>query len=271
MILPVSSEVADVSWAGLGWSLALIAVVLGLSLLQRLNLHAKLLIGCVRTVVQLLAIGVVLGWVFKVHDWRATALAVTLQLGFAVWSAAGLHERPLPRVRQITLLALLPSYVLVQGILLALVIMPQPWWEPRVVLPIGGMLLGNALTATALALNRYRGEVRSNRELIMVRLALAATWPQAVADEVRAAAYAAMLPSISAMMTVGLVALPGMMTGQILAGADPLHAVRYQIVVMFMIAAVVGLSVMITLHLITRRQRFEAEPTERAPKPSPTR
>lgn len=251
------------SWAGLSWSLVLIALVLALSLAQRLNLHAKLLIGCARTIVQLLAMGAILGWVFNARDWRIVALAVTLQLGFAAWSAGGLQERPLGCVRSITLWSLLPSYLLVQGILLALVIQPQPWWEPRVVLPVGGMLLGNALTATALALNRYRGEVRNNRELIMVRLALAATWPQAMEDEVRAAAYAAMLPSISGMMTVGLVALPGMMSGQILAGADPLVAVRYQIVVMFMIAAVVGLSVMIALKLITRRQRFEAEPTER--------
>jgi putative ABC transport system permease protein len=256
----VANELADVSWSGLGWSLVLVALVLTLSVARRLNLHGKLLIGCLRTVVQLLAMGVILGWVFKAQDWRILLLALTGQFAFAVWSAAGLQDRPLPGVRWITLLALLPSYLLVQGVLLALVIKPQPWWEPRVVLPIGGMLLGNALTGTALALNRYRGELRSNRDLILVRLALAATWPQAVADEVRAAAYAAMLPSISGMMTVGLVALPGMMTGQILAGADPLMAVRYQIVVMFMISAVVALAVMLALTLITRRQRFEAEP-----------
>jgi putative ABC transport system permease protein len=252
-------EIADVSWSGLAWSLALIALILLLSLWQRLNLHAKLLIGCARTVAQLLLMGYLLGWVFRLHDWRLVALAVTLQLGFATWSSAGLQERRLPGVRWITLRSLLPAYALVQLILLGLVIRPQPWWEPRVVLPIGGMLLGNALTAVALALNRYRAELQGNRDLVLARLALAASWPQAVADELRAAAYAAMLPSISGMMTVGLVALPGMMTGQILAGADPLMAVRYQIVVMFMIAAVVALAVMLALQIYSRRCCFEPD------------
>ena len=259
MMLAVSTEIADVSWNGLVWSLLLIALVLALSLWQRLNLHGKLLIGCARVVIQLLAIGVILGWVFGAEDWRIVALAVTVQLGFAAWTSASLQERPLKGVRTITLMALLPSYLLVQGILAALVIQPQPWWEPRVVLPVGGMLLGNALTATALALNRYRGEIRDNHDLVITRISLGAPWQLAVSGEVRAAAYAALLPSISGMMTVGLVALPGMMTGQILAGAEPLVAVRYQIVVMFMITAVVAFSAMIALRLITRRQQFEED------------
>lgn len=260
----VEGLAAELSWTGLAWSGVLVAIVLGLSVWLRLGLHGRLLIGCLRTVVQLLAIGYILGYVFDTQSWWVIALAVTVQLAIAVWTAGSLQERPLPGAWLIALLSLAPSYMLVMLILLALVIRPQPWWEPRIILPLGGMLLGNALSGVALALNRYRGELRSNRELVMVRLALAANWRTAVAEEVRSAAHAALLPVVSSLMTVGLVALPGMMTGQIIAGADVMTAVRYQIVVMFMITTVVALAVIISLQLMLRRQRFEAEPAGKA-------
>jgi putative ABC transport system permease protein len=138
-----------------------------------------------------------------------------------------------------------------------LIIAPEPRWNPRFLLPLGGMLLGNALAGIVLGLNHYRALVSADRDQIMARLALGMAWFVAVEDERRYAAQAAMLPTISAMLTVGVVSLPGMMTGQIIAGASPLTAVRYQIVVMFMIAAATGIAVLIALHLMCKRERFE--------------
>jgi putative ABC transport system permease protein len=251
-------EVAQIGWVGLGWSLLLIFFTLAVSRWQRLDLEKRLLIGCIRTVVQLIAIGYVLGWIIGARHIGYVIAAMTFQLGMAAWTAGGLQTPPLRHGRLIALVALLPAYLLVITVLLALVVRPEPWWNPRVVLTLGGMLLGNAMTGVALVLNRYRSELRSHREVVAARIALGASWRQAVTEERRAAAYAALLPTVSGLLTVGLVSLPGMMTGQIIAGANPLQAVQYQIVVMFMIAAVVAVATTIALEVITRHGKLEA-------------
>lgn len=253
----------DVTWTGLAWSLVLILLVLVLSRLQGLGLERNLLVGCLRTIIQLILIGYILGWIINAANPWLVLLAATGQLLTAVWTAGGLQHPPLRGARLIAFVALLPAFLLVIAVLVFLVIRPAPWWDARLVLPLGGMLLGNALAAVALALNRYRGELEAKREPVLARVALGVGWPQAVADVRRNAAHAALLPTVSALLTVGLVALPGMMSGQIIAGLDPLVAVRYQIVVMFMIAAVAAIAVTIALYAITRRARFEARDTAR--------
>jgi putative ABC transport system permease protein len=249
---------ADVSWAGLAWTALLILATLVVSRWQKLGLEQRLLIGCVRTTVQLVLIGYVLQWIIRGQDWRVILLAIAVQITLAAWTAGGLQQPPLPGSRLIALVSIGPAYLLVISVLLALVVQPQPWYDPRVVLTLGGMLLGNSMTGVALALNRYRSDVQAHRDIVLARVALGASWREAVADERRFAAHAALLPTVSGLLTVGLVALPGMMTGQIIAGADPVQAVRYQIVVMFMIAAVVAIATSIALELITNRAKFEA-------------
>jgi putative ABC transport system permease protein len=126
------------------------------------------------------------------------------------------------------------------------------------VIPIAGMILGNSLNGVSLALDRMYGEVRARASEVEVRLCLGySTW-EAARPHVRAALRAGMTPTINALMVVGLVSLPGMMTGQILAGADPLTAVRYQIVVMLMIAGAVTIGSLLMVGLSFRRL-FTAE------------
>ncbi|MBN2082564.1 iron export ABC transporter permease subunit FetB [bacterium] len=263
----MQASFTDITWVGLAWSLLLIAVVMIVSRWQGLGLEQKLLIGCIRTVVQLLAIGFILGWIIQSSDWRLVLLASLFQLLAATWIVGTLVAPRLPGVRLIALTALAPAYLFVLAMLLFVVIRPDPWWDARLVLPLGGMLLGNSVTGIALALNRYRSDLRLNRELVLARLALGATWRQAVEEERNNAAHAAILPTVAALLTVGIVALPGMMTGQIIAGSHPLAAVKYQIVVMFMISAAVALAATISLVMIVRRERFEPEAQPR-PKPA---
>jgi putative ABC transport system permease protein len=117
------------------------------------------------------------------------------------------------------------------------------------------MILGNSLTGATLAVDRLTSEIRAHRLEIEAALSLGATARQAAEASVRAAVRAAMLPTINAMMVVGLVQLPGMMTGQILAGAPPDQAVRYQMVVMFMLSAAVALTSVIAT-LLAHRASF---------------
>lgn len=260
----MSQAAADISWIGLAWTALLILATLLVSRWQKLGLEQRLLVGCIRTTVQLILIGYVLQWIIHGQDWRVVLLTIAVQLALAAWTVGSLQHPPLPGARLIALISIGPAYLLVILVLLALVVIPEPWYNPRVLLTLGGMLLGNSMTGVALVLNRYRSDVQAQRDVVLARVALGASWREAVADQRRAAAHAALLPTVSGLLTVGLVSLPGMMTGQIIAGADPLQAVRYQIVVMFMLAAVVALATFIALELLTRRARFEAPAAARA-------
>lgn len=248
----------EISWLGLGYGALLVLATLAISRWQGLGLEAKLISGSIRTVVQLVAIGYVLGWVFAVNNPWVVAGLCLLQLSFAVWTVGGMLQPALQASRSIALCSLLPAYVLVLGLLVFVVITPEPFWEPRILLPLGGMLLGNSLTGVVLALNRYRSGLRDQRETILGRLSLGASWQQAVDQVRREAAQSALLPIVSMMLTVGVVALPGTMTGQIIAGADPVDAVKYQIVVMFMLAASTAIAVSIAIIQISKREQFEA-------------
>jgi len=132
---------------------------------------------------------------------------------------------------------------------LAAVIGPDPWYSPRYAIPLFGMLLGNSMTGVALALDQITRGARQRRTEINDRLALGLTRTQAMLPLVRDAMATGLMPIINAMAATGLVFLPGMMTGQILEGADPQNAVRYQIMIMFAIAGTVGLSLVLALWL----------------------
>jgi putative ABC transport system permease protein len=118
---------------------------------------------------------------------------------------------------------------------------PDPWYDPRYLLPLLGMVLGNTMTGISLGLHTLTGGVVSGRAAIEARLALGADRREALLPVVRAALKNAMMPIINAMTATGLVSLPGMMTGQILAGVPPVEAVKYQILIMFLIAGGTGL------------------------------
>jgi putative ABC transport system permease protein len=124
----------------------------------------------------------------------------------------------------------------------------QPWYDPRYLIPLFGMIVGNAMNGAALAAERLASEMESRRGEVEAYLALGASPARAAAEPVRRALIAALIPSVNGLMTVGLVQLPGMMTGQILAGQSPLLAVRYQVVVVFMLAGATAMTtVMVVL------------------------
>ncbi|MCD5405754.1 MAG: ABC transporter permease, partial [Desulfotomaculum sp.] len=132
---------------------------------------------------------------------------------------------------------------------IGLVINPEPWYSARVVIPIIGMILGNVMNGIALSLDKLYSEVSARFEEVETLLAFGATPWEAVRDIVREAIRTGMTPTINSLMVVGIVSLPGMMTGQILAGVDPQQAVRYQIIVALMIASTVAVGCLILVGL----------------------
>lgn len=223
------------------FTLAFVLVVMGISLWQRLDLERDLLVGTLRAGLQLLLVGYVLLQVFAWESWAGTLAMVAVMVAVATHNAAR-RGRDLPGVGWRVLVAIAAAAVVTLGFMLALGIIPP---SARYVVPISGMMTGNAMVVAGLLLNRLQAELAARRDQVQVWLALGATPRQAVAGVLKASVRAAMIPSIDAMKTVGLVQLPGMMTGQILAGASPLEAVKYQILIVFAIAAAAGISAML--------------------------
>ncbi|SFM51965.1 putative ABC transport system permease protein [Ectothiorhodospira mobilis] len=220
-----------------------------------MGLSRSLLISAARTVLQLLLIGLVLTTLFEhaALPWvAAMALVMLLVAGREVMA------RQRRRFRGwwgygVGTLAMFTSAFTATVLTLVIVIAPQPWWEPRYAIPLLGMLLGNTMTGIALGLDRLTQTAWDQRRIIEGRLSLGQTAAEAVADIRREAARSGLMPMINAMAAAGIVSLPGMMTGQILAGTVPMEAVKYQILIMFLITAGTGFGTLGALWLGARR------------------
>lgn len=242
-----------IEWPQLAMSVLFLVVAAGLSMRCRLGLHKDLLVGCVRCFVQLLAMGYVLHMVFGTRS-ALVVLALMAIMGFFATRIVG------SRVKEKNVSIFLPvlcslqgTYFLMAFVVSAFIIQATPWWEPQYLIPIGGMLAGNAMNTIALALDRFFADLRSRHDEVELRLLMGATPAEASEDMFRDALRSGMIPSINSLMGVGIVSLPGMMTGQIMAGANPQDAVRYQIVVMLMLVATTALASFLALFWVRKR------------------
>jgi putative ABC transport system permease protein len=237
-----------------GCAAALIVVCGLISIVLRLGMGRSLFFAAVRTVVQLLLIGFVLRWVFSVDRWYFVLAVMTLMTIIAGIAAVRRTSRRYPGMWTDSLVTIWASSWLITAFAIFVVVQPPgAWYQPQYAIPLLGMLLGNALTATSLGLGRLTDELLTRRAEVETLLALGATRWEAARDTVRTAIRTGMVPIVNAMMVVGLVSLPGMMTGQILSGVDPMEAVKYQIIIMFLIAAATSLGVVGAVLLGYRR------------------
>ncbi|MCG8402375.1 MAG: iron export ABC transporter permease subunit FetB [Firmicutes bacterium] len=235
----------------------LLVLVSGLvSALLRLGLLNSLLWGTVRTFAQLFFIGYALSYIFDINH-PALILAIIIIMS-VIASQASMQRVPSGFPALIGFLSLTTSTFLVGIIVVALIIAPEPWYSARIAIPICGMILGNSMNGVALSLERLYAEIRTHAAEIEALLSYGATPWEAIRERVRDALRAGMTPTINSMMVVGLVSLPGMMTGQILGGVDPREAVRYQIVVMLMITASVAIGCLM-LVLLSYKHFFTAD------------
>ncbi len=136
---------------------------------------------------------------------------------------------------------------------LTVIIGVEPWYQPQYLIPLLGMLLGNTMSGIAIALDSLTRQAWDARGRIEARLLAGGTWDDAIEDMRRDALRAGLIPIINAMATAGLVSLPGMMTGQILAGSPPMEAAKYQLLIMFLIAAGTGLGSVAAVWIGSRR------------------
>lgn len=241
------------SFEQLALASGLVVLCGALSLALRLGLEASLVIGGLRTVVQLLLIGYVLKWVFALDNAPLVFGVMGLMIAIAAQAATSRATRRFKGIIECSFIALLLSSLTTTFLVTAAIIQVRPWHHAQYAIPLLGMILGNALTGVSLSLDSLLETLSEKRHEIENDLALGATSWEAAQEPVALAIRRGMIPQINAMNVIGLVSLPGMMTGQILAGANPLIAVKYQIVVMFMVVAASMLGCILITFLIYRR------------------
>jgi len=254
-------EVIDLAWWKLGLAAVLVLALAGVSLWARLGITRSLLIASVRTGIQLALIGLVLEALFASARLYWIALLATVMLLVAGREVMARQQR---RLRGIWAFgigtgAMFVSSFAVTILALTVIIGPSPWYAPQYAIPLLGMMLGNTMTGVALSLDRLNESVWHQRAVIENRLMLGQTWRQAVEDIRKDAMRGGMMPSINAMAAAGIVSLPGMMTGQILAGSPPAVAVKYQILVMLIITVGTGFGALMAVSWGSRRLFDERE------------
>jgi len=254
---PVATEFVSRAVVLSGWDLALAAglvLIAGIvSLLLRLGLETRLLVAATRTVVQLFLLGLILRFVFEPSSHWLLAIIVAVMLLAASHAAVQRSQRRFPGLTLLALVCLAVSAMFTTVVVTGLVIGVTPWYEPRYMIPLLGMILGNGLTGVSLCVDSLLASLHDAQGHIEMDLAMGASRWEAARDPLRDAVRRGMIPILNSMSVVGIVAIPGMMTGQILAGADPAQAAKYQIVVMFMIAAATSLCCILMALLIYRR------------------
>lgn len=249
----------EISNLQLAASVILVLLTGAVSALLQLGLLKSLAWGTVRAFVQLSVIGYILNYVFKVNHLLIILPILLIMCWVAAREATGRIKNAPVNPRTSAFLSLMMSTFIVGSIVVVVVIGPDPWYSARVMIPIFGMLLGNSMNAIGLALDRMYSDVAAHADEVEQMLCFGATPWEAVVGYVRSAVAAGMTPTINGLMVVGLVSLPGMMTGQILAGMAPTSAVRYQFVVMIMIAASVAIGCLLIVGMSYKKMFTEEQ------------
>jgi len=233
----------------IGGALSLIGLAVAISYWQHIDMEKDILVGVVRAFVQLIAIGYALEFIFETQGPFWILLVVAVMVAVAGYTA-GRRGRRVPQSMMVAMVSVSVGTALTVGLLIAVDVFP---FEPRFIIPIAGMIVGNAMTVTGLVMSRLRDDLKSQQAQVEAALALGATRRQATRLQLQRAVATGMANIVDSTKTVGLIKLPGAMTGMILAGASPLEAVQLQIIVMYMLVGASAFSGL-TATFLTYRQ-----------------
>jgi putative ABC transport system permease protein len=230
------------SWAAVAVSGLLVLVAIAIASWQRLGISREIAVAAVRALVQLVAIGAVLAWLFA-HAGVAGALAWVLAMTLVAANESRRGGAGIPHAYRAALIGIVVATGSTLGVLVVGGVIST---EPQVLIPIGGMVVSGSMQAASLTLTSLRRSAIDNRPAVEAALSLGLPAPQAFAREMRTAVRTALVPTVDSTRVVGLISLPGTMTGLIIAGVDPLQAIRYQIIVMYMLLAAWAVSALVT-------------------------
>lgn len=228
-------------------SAVLVLVSLGISQQQHLGLNKEIIISVIRAIIQLFIVGYILRYVFKINNLVLTLVLLFIIIFNASWNAMKrdrLHANSRSFIKSLT--AIFVSTMFTMGVL---ILSGSIKAIPAQVIPIGGMIAGNSMVAVGLCYRDMYTRFKEEREQLIEKLALGATPFQTVHNLIRESIKTGMQPTIDSARTIGIVSLPGMMSGLIFAGVDPLRAIKYQIMVTFMLLSATSLASIIAVYM----------------------
>jgi len=226
-------------------SLIFVAIPLGLALYLKLGLERDIVIATVRSIIQLLVIGYILTFVFESDNPVFMLFMILLMIGAATQNIIKKGDG-IPGITWMIVLTLVTVEALTMGLMLGLGIIP---FEPDKVIPISGMVIGNCMVLSLLFLNKFKDEVERSDEVIELILSMGGAPNIAIERSLKNAIRTSMIPTVEAQKTMGLVQLPGMMSGLIIGGADPMEAVLYQLLILFLILTTATISAVMVGYL----------------------
>lgn len=239
----------------IGYAALLVLAMAGCTTALRLNLGRSIIIASARLIIQLMLLGLVLKVLFAAERlfWVALMALVMLLVGGREVMARQKRRLKGGWSYGVGTMSMFISCFATVIIALAVIVNPEPWYAPRYAIPLLGMLLGNTMNGISLSLDRLTQTAWQQRAVIEQRLLLGQDRREAMLDITRDSLRTGMIPIINAMAAAGIVSIPGMMTGQILAGSPPLEAVKYQIMIWLLIAAGSGFGMMAAIGAASRR------------------
>jgi putative ABC transport system permease protein len=234
-----------ISLAQVGGTLVLVAIAIAASFWRRADLEQDIAVAVVRSFLQLTAIGYVIQAIFDTDRILLVLALLAVMVGFGTWTARG-RAKAVPGATAPIVLALSVAGSVTIGLVVGLGVFKA---EPRYLVPVGGMVIGNSMTAVAVALNRLADEMHEGRRQIEAMLALGATSFQAARATVARSLRSGMIPLVDSTKTTGIVFFPGTMVGMLIAGAEPVDAVRLQIILLWVLLGAVALAGLIAVSL----------------------
>ena len=243
-------------------ALALVAIAFAVSFWRGAGLEGDIAVAAIRAFIQLSAIGYVITLIFDEDSLWLVAALIAVMVVFGAFTARSRAKR-VPGAFWPILIGLAVAGTTTLGLVLALGIFDP---TPRYLVPVGGMVIGNSMTAAAVALNRLGEDVEEQAPKIEATLALGATSSQAVAPIVRRSLRSGMITLVDSTKTTGLIFFPGTMVGMLLAGADPTDAVRLQLILLYALLGSVSIAALISTYL-ARRNFFTPAQQLREPPP----
>lgn len=266
------TDYIEISNSSLALSVALMLVVIAISLINKLGITKSTIIGTIRSFAQLTLMGYILGWIFNVQRWYFTVLMLIIMLVFATldsYKRIDFRFEPMCKLKGLQKLKSLCSRKTFVFCLMSMIIgtfLPlafmfyavlrlSPWYNPQYIIPISAMVISNTMTAISICLNTFGSELKLRLLEVEAKLSLGAKPAKAVEMIRNNAIKAGLIPTINALMVLGIVKLPGMMTGQILGGVSPIQSVKYQLLIMYMISASTAISLFLLAYL-TRKAIF---------------
>lgn len=229
-------------------SSSLVLVTLFFSYWQKLKLEKEIIIGVIRAVVQLVMVGYILGYVFGLKS----PIFTTLLLLFMIFNASLNAAKRGKAIKNGLIISFLSITVGTVVTLTILILSKTIQYEPYQVIPVSGMIIGNSMVALGLCYKQITSNFKNKQEEVETKLSLGADILPSSIEIIRDSIKTGMLPTIDSAKTLGIVSLPGMMTGLILAGTPPMEAIKYQIMVTFMLLSTTSISSFIACYLCYR-------------------